>query len=160
MSTSMTRGEIEHFLRHQRTLILSTLKKDGAPVSHALWFLYTGDAIYVNVQAKSFKYRNILRDDRVCALVEAGERYLDLRGVMVQGRASRVDDPAEQARVDAENDAKTARIGDGMDGMPAWFQASRAKRLDRGDRVTLRISMDKVSSWDFSKVRDYYAQRA
>src|SRR5262249_19573550 len=102
MSTSMTREEIEHFLRNQRTLILSTLKKDGAPVSHALWFLYTGDAIYVNVQAKSFKYRNILRDDRVCALVEAGERYLDLRGVMVQGRASRVDDPAEQARVDAE----------------------------------------------------------
>ncbi|MBI3744899.1 MAG: pyridoxamine 5'-phosphate oxidase family protein [Chloroflexi bacterium] len=156
----MTPQEIDEFLHNQRTLILSTVKKDGAPVSHALWFFYTGDAIYVNIQAKSFKYKNILHDNRVCALVEAGEQYLQLRGVMVQGRATKVDDPVEKTKVDVERDAKTARIGDGMESMPAWFHESRSKRLDRGDRVMLRISLDKVTSWDFSKVREHYAKRA
>ena len=52
--------------------------------------------------------------------------------------------------------AKEQRIGSGLDEMPEWFPESRARRLDRGDRVLLRIPMERVFSWDFSKLRRHY----
>ncbi len=160
MATSMTSAEVTDFLRNQRTLILSTTKKSGSPVAHALWFFYLDGAVYFNIQAKSFKYKNIQRDNRVCCLIESGERYLDLKGVMIQGRCTPVTDPAEQERVEAARQEKNARISDGMTGMPAWFHGNRQQRLDRGDRVLLKVPLEQVTTWDFSKVRDYYAARA
>jgi hypothetical protein len=113
-------------------------------------------AVYFNIQSNSFKHKNIQRDNRVCCLVEAGEQYLQLKGVMIQGHCVEVTDPAERARVDAEREAKDARIGDGMAGTPAWFNESRQRRLDEGKRVLLKVPLEKVTSWDFSNVRDYY----
>ena len=52
------------------------------------------------------------------------------------------------------------RIGSGMEEMPGWFQQSRDRRRSRGDRVMLRISMDKVFSWDFGQTREHYARAA
>ena len=83
MSTSMTSEEVRDFLKSQRTLILSTVKKDGAPVAHALWFTYADDAVYFDTQSASFKARNIERDGRVCCLVEAGDADNFHGGLMV-----------------------------------------------------------------------------
>ena len=159
MATYLTAEETDEFLKNERTLVLSSLKKDGAPVAHALWFTYVDGAIYVNIQRRSFKYQNIQRDDRVCCLVEAGETYFDLKGVMIQGRAATVEDPALMERVRAAGDEKNARIGSGMEEMPGWFSGSRTRRLDRGDRVMLRISMDKVTTWNFAQVREHYLKK-
>jgi hypothetical protein len=41
--------------------------------------------------------------------------------------------------------------------VPEWFAGSRARRLDRGERVLLRIPMARVYAWDFSKLRARYA---
>lgn len=119
-----------------------------------------GGAVYFNIQSNSSKHKNIQRDNRVCCLVEAGEQYLQLKGVMIQGHCVEVADPAERARVDAEREAKDARIGDGMAGMPTWVNRSRQRRLDEGKRVLLKVRLEKVTSWDFSKVRDHYGGAA
>ncbi len=156
MATAMDPNAIATYLENQRTLILSTTKKDGSPVAHALWFVYCNGAVYFNIQAKSFKYKNIQRDNRVCCLVESGERYLDLKGVMIQGRCTAVTDPAEQEQHEKARQEKNARMGDGMDGMPEWFHGNRQQRLNRGDRVLLKVPLEKVTTWDFSKVADYY----
>jgi hypothetical protein len=152
----MDPNAIAPYLENQRALILSTTKKDGAPVAHALWFVYCNGVVYFNIQAKSFKYKNIQRDNRVCCLVESGERYLDLKGVMIQGRCTPVTDPAEVERYEQARQEKNRRIGDGMDGMPEWFHGNRQQRLNRGDRVLLKVPLEKVTTWDFSKVADYY----
>ncbi len=156
MATSMTPQEIQTFLESERTLILATTKKSGSPVMHALWFTYLDDAIYINIQSGSFKNRNIQRDNRVCCLVEAGESYLELRGVMIEGHARPVDDPEELARVQAAADRKAEQIGSGMEEMPAYFGQSRRRRLERGDRVMLRIPLEHVRTWDFGRVREHY----
>ncbi len=152
----MTPEEISELLENQRTLILATTRREGTPVMHALWFTYVDDAVYFNIQATSFKYKNIQRDDQVCCLVEAGEEYFDLRGAMIEGRATLVEDADERDRVQAAADAKNERIGSGLEQMPGYFSKSRRQRLERGDRVMIKVPLDHVRSWHFGKVRDHY----
>jgi hypothetical protein len=123
--------------------------------ARALVHLLDG-AVYVDTQAGSFKYRNVERDDRVCCLVEAGGSYLELRGVMIEGRASVVTDETERKRVQEALAAKAARIGSGLGEMPAHFSGSRRQRSERGERILLRIPLERVRSWDFGKVRQHY----
>jgi hypothetical protein len=94
----------------------------------------------------------------VCAVVEAGQAYFELRGVRVEGRCERVDDPDEIARVEAAQAEKERRIGSGMGELPGWFAESRGRRLARGERVLLRIPIERVYSWDFSKARKHYTR--
>ena len=156
MATRMTREEIYTFLDEQRTVVLVTLRENGWPVAHPLWFVRVGEAIYINTRSDSAKLRHVLADDRVCAVVEAGEGYFELRGVRLEGRCRTVEDAAEIARVHAAQAEKDERIGSGMEEMPEWFSGNRARRAERGDRVMLRLPMERVYSWDFSKVRRHY----
>src|SRR5262245_48670898 len=160
MATAMTPDDVREFLRTQRTLILSTLKRDGAPVSHALWFTYLDDAVYFDTQSASFKAGNIRRDPRVCCPVEAGETYFALRGVMIQGRCAPVDDPEEMRRVEAAAAEKSARIGSGIEELPSWFGANRQGRRSRGARVMFKVPLEKVTTWNFGQARDHYARVA
>lgn len=160
MATSMTPEEVREFLTAQRTLILSTLKRDGAPVSHALWFTFLDGAVYFDTQRESVKARNIRRDARVCCLVEAGESYFELRGVMIQGRCVPVEDPDEVQRVEAAAAEKNARIGSGIEDLPGWFSDSRRGRRSRGDRVLLKVPVEKVTTWNFGQARDHYSRIA
>ena len=159
MNTGMTPQELVEFLENQRTVILATTRKTGSPVMHAVWFVYVDNAIYINVQRSSFKFSNILRDPRVCALVEDGESYFELRGVSVEGEAAEVTDDIEILRVQDAQDKKHQRIGSGTEYMPAYFEQSREERLKRGDRVLVRIPMTLVRSWDFGKARSHYNER-
>ena len=61
MATSLTPEEVHEFLQNQRTLIVTTIKKDGAPISHAMWFTYLDNAIYFDTQSASLKARNAPR---------------------------------------------------------------------------------------------------
>jgi hypothetical protein len=160
MATSMTPAELFEFLQTQRTLILSTLRRSGAPISHALWFTYLDDAVYFDTQRESFKARNIRRDPRVCCLVEAGETYFALRGVMIQGRYLPVEDAEEIRRVELATAEKNERIGSGLEGLPSWFGENRAERRARGTRVLLKVPLEKVTTWNFGQVRDHYARTA
>jgi len=152
----MKPGQIREFLEKERTLVLATNKTDGAPVMHAMWFTYLDDAVYLDMKAGSFKHRNIQRDNRVCCLVEAGETYFQLRGVMIEGRATIVEGSDEQRRVRDAADAKSDRIGSGLEEMPAYFSKDRRERLDRGDRIMVRVPLDRVRTWDFGSVREHY----
>ena len=154
----MTAKEIDAFLDSQRTLLLVTLRPDGSPVAHPMWFARVGNAIYVNTRRDSLKWKNASRDPRVCAVVEEGESYFELRGVRIEGHSESVSDPAEIARVEEAQAEKERRIGSGTGEMPEWFSASRSRRLGRGDRVIVRIPMERIHSWDFSKVREHYVR--
>jgi nitroimidazol reductase NimA-like FMN-containing flavoprotein (pyridoxamine 5'-phosphate oxidase superfamily) len=157
MKTDMSAVEVEQFLASQRTLTLVTLRPDGSPVAHPLWFTQLEQSIYVDTRADSLKYKNILHDARVCVVVEAGESYFELRGVRVEGRCEAVTDTSEVALVQAAIAQKDAELGSGVSEMPAWFSKNRQQRRGRGERVILRIPMERVYSWDFGKVREHYA---
>jgi len=156
MNTEMTPQEMVDFLEGQRTLVVASLRPSGSPVMHAVWFVYLDNAVYINIQRSSFKFKNMLRDPRVSALVEDGESYFELRGVMIEGNAAEVSDDNEILRVQDAQDLKHQRIGSGTENMPAYFTKSREERLQRGDRVLVKIPMTKVRSWDFGKAKAHY----
>ena len=159
MTTGMSPGEIEEFLASQRTIVVTTLRRDGSPVAHPLWFVKLGTSVYVDTRTDSLKHRNILHDSRVCAVVESGESYLELRGVRIEGHCQPVTDREEIEHVQAALGEKDAKLGSGMAQMPDWFSESREQRRSRGDRVMLRIPMERIYSWDFSKVRGHYEKK-
>jgi len=158
MNTEMTDAERDHFLHTQRTLVVATTRASGSPVMHAVWFVYVDNAIYINIQRSSFKFKNIMRDARVCALVEDGESYFELRGVSVEANAVEVTDNAEIERVEQAMADKDQRIGSGMEAMPAHFRDSRKQRLGRGDRVLVKIPLERVRTWDFGKAKQHYSK--
>lgn len=156
MSTEMTSAEIRSFLDAERTLVLVTLRKDGSPIAHPMWFTLVDDGVYVDTRSDSLKVANIAADARVCAVVESGETYFELRGVRIEGRCRLVTHADEIARVHEKQAEKADRIGSGLEGMPEWFADSRSRRLGQGRRALLRIPMERVYSWDFSKARAHY----
>ena len=87
----MTKDEVESFLDSAQSLSVATLDKEGAPHLTALWFVRDGDNILFETYGKSQKVVNIKRDLRIALLCEAGETYIELRGVSIQGIAEIVD---------------------------------------------------------------------
>jgi hypothetical protein len=94
---------------------------------------------------KSQRIVNLRRDARITVLVEAGESYSDLRGVMIQGRAALDPDPNRVMAVylavtrKMEGDHVTAEAVDALFG----------RFRDKNTVVT--VHPEKVISWDHRK---------
>ena len=66
--------EQEEFLQENMFCILSTIRKDGAPQSTPVYYLYENGKLYISVTRTRAKTRNILRDPRVSLVVLKVER--------------------------------------------------------------------------------------
>jgi PPOX class probable F420-dependent enzyme len=139
----MTADERDEYLRRERTCRVATVNGDGSPHLSALWFVWDGEALWLNSIVKSQRWVNIERDPRVSVLVDGGEDFGELRGVELNGRVETVaevprtgnpnDDVAEPERLFGE---KYAGGQMGYDGRHAW----------------LKLLPDKIVSWDFRKI--------
>ncbi len=90
---TMTADEIEAFLVEQKVATMATMHPDGSIHAVAMWYGFLDGVLTVETKAKSQKVQNLRRDPRITFLVEAGERYEELRGVEIVGRARIIDDP-------------------------------------------------------------------
>ena len=79
-------------LERAHTGVLTTLRRDGVPISLPVWFVVLDRRIYVSGPAHTKKFARVRRDPRVSFLVESGERWIDLLGVHLTGTARIVDD--------------------------------------------------------------------
>jgi hypothetical protein len=61
---------------------LVTLRKNGRPIALPVWFVVLDQKIYITTRGK--KLARIRRDNRCSFLVEAGERWAELRAVHVE----------------------------------------------------------------------------
>jgi PPOX class probable F420-dependent enzyme len=80
----MTPEEAAAFLEEERTVTCATNGRDGFPHLMPLWYVVRDGTIWAWTYAKSQKVRNLERDPRATLQVEAGERYDELRGLMVR----------------------------------------------------------------------------
>ena len=85
----MTVPEILELLREPHTGVLSTIGPGGFPHSVGIYYVLEEDPVELHmwVYAKSQKAVNVRRNPLASLLVESGEPYQDLRGVLVTGRA-------------------------------------------------------------------------
>ncbi|MGV9627206.1 pyridoxamine 5'-phosphate oxidase family protein [Streptomyces sp. NPDC003487] len=140
----MTPGELDAFLAEQRTCRVATVSADGAPHVSALWFLWDGTALWLYSVVRSKRWADLRRDPRVALAVDTGEDYGELRGVELSGAVEVVGEVPRTGELCAELDAVETRFARkyfGLDMLP-----------HDGRHAWLRLTPDKVVSWDFRKL--------
>jgi PPOX class probable F420-dependent enzyme len=85
---AMTDAEVLSFLEQERVVTCATLGSDGWPHLMPLWYVVREGELWAWTYAKSQKVRNLERDARCTLQVEAGDSYLELRGVMMKCAAA------------------------------------------------------------------------
>src|ERR1700730_8874494 len=95
MGIRLTPDEAWAAVSAAHTGILTTLRRDGMPVSTPVWFAVIDRKIYARTRATSKKVARARRDDRATFLVEAGLRWAELLAVHLSGHVSLIeqDDP-------------------------------------------------------------------
>jgi PPOX class probable F420-dependent enzyme len=144
----MNDEEIRAFLEEQRTLQVATIDHDGWPHLIAMWYVLIDDQVVFWTYAKSQKIVNLRRDDRLTCLVETGERYDELRGVQIKGRAIISDDRETVQRIgEAIWERYTGPLNDTTRQM---VTAQAAKR------VVISVKSVEIVSWDHRKLGGSY----
>lgn len=144
----MNDEEIRAFLEGQRTVQIATNDHDGWPHLVAMWYVLINDQIVFWTYAKSQKAANLRRDDKLTCLVEAGERYEELRGVQIKGRAIINDDHETVQRIgEVIYERYTGPLNDTTRQMVV---AQAAKR------VVVFVEPKEIVSWDHRKLGGGY----
>jgi general stress protein 26 len=144
----MTSEEIERFLLEPHVAVLSTIDGHGFPHSVGMYYLPTQESILMYPYGKSQKVVNVRRDPRCAVLIEAGTPYQDLRGVLIRGNASVVED---RERVFELGKDLYDRYWLPATGVPFDDGPIETVRHQSQKRVCLVIAREQVASWDHSK---------
>ncbi len=141
---AMSAEEVDAYLRTARTCHAATVLGDGAPHVSPLWFVWDGQALWLNSVVKSQRWANLMRDQRVAVVVDGGEGFMELHGVEIHGRVEVVGDVPRSATPMDETAVAEQLWGD-------KYMGGRAFIAD-GGHAWLRVSPEKLVSWDFRKM--------
>lgn len=148
MGIRLTDDEAWDFIAAAHTSILTTLRRDGWPVTLPLWHVVHDGAIYVGTPERSKKVTRIRNDDRGCLLVERGEAWVELAAVEVPVRAT-VLDPGEESDAAMEIfDAKYAAFRPPQQRMP-----DATKQHYAGQAVIRLDPAGRFLTWDNARIR-------
>jgi PPOX class probable F420-dependent enzyme len=144
----MTPDEVDAFLAGRNTMNLATIGPDGRPHLVAMWYGFLDGAPAVWTYGKSQKVLNLRRDPRITGLVETGETYDQLKGVELVGNARILDDRDSIMAVGRN-------VYERYNG--AWTDdAAPALEIMGAKRVAIVIDVEKIVSWDHSKLGGTY----
>ncbi len=148
MDLRMSANKIKEYLDKARTARLATVNLKGKPHVVPVWFYYDGETIFLGTPSSSKKVRNIKENDRVALVADSGESYQDIKGVLIDGKASLV--PKEDAlRIMNSVIPKFMKKYFGSVEHP---MAKQVMERHRREGVLIRITPEKISSWDYSKM--------
>lgn len=145
----LTSAEQAAFLHEQRVVVCATNGIRGWPHLMPLWYVVRGEEIWSWTYGKSQKVRNLERDPRATLQVEDGERYEELRGVMIEAQTELHRDLDTVSALGAELITRYAG-GDSTSEIEAAVRAQAAKR------VALRFRPERITSWDHRKLAGGY----
>jgi nitroimidazol reductase NimA-like FMN-containing flavoprotein (pyridoxamine 5'-phosphate oxidase superfamily) len=145
----MSPEEVSSFLDEERVVICASHGPRGWPHLMPLWYLVRNGDIWTWSYAKSQKVRNLERDARATLQVEAGDRYDQLRGVMIEAETV--------IHRDAE---RTVRFGlelfERYGGEAARSAAEEMVRSQAPKRVLLQFRARRTASFDHRKLGGVY----
>jgi len=149
MSLRLSDDEIWAFVTDAHTGVMTTLRRDGAPVALPVWFACVDRLIYVHTRGK--KLLRIANDPRASFLVESGEAWADLKAVHFTGTAALAAlSPELLARVEAESSRKYDPFRTPASAMPEATARHYASTMQ-----WVRFTPDsRVLSWDNRKIGD------
>src|SRR5207253_5866924 len=78
----MSDTEVAQFLNERHTMSVATNGRDSYPHLVAMWYGFLDGKPAFWTYARSQKTRNLERDNRITCMIEDGDSYATLRGVM------------------------------------------------------------------------------
>ena len=102
-----------------------------------------GASLWLTSVVKSQRWTDLERDPRVSVVIDAGHGYGELRGVELIGSVSPIGEVPRTAAPDPELETPERMFGDKYSG--GTFTAD-------GRHAWLRLTPDKIVSWDFRKL--------
>lgn len=142
-------AEQRRYLAEAMTIILVSNGRDGYPHAVPMWFSVDEDGcIYMTTYGRSQKAVNLRRDPKVALLVESGLRYDQLKGVLIRGHAEVLEDLELAVRTLIRIQTKhTGALAEGVEDV---------MRQQARKRVVLKITPERIASWDHAKLGGTY----
>lgn len=139
---AMTPDEVDVFLAEERTCRVATTGATG-PHATPLWYVWHGGALWLTSLSRSQRWTDLQNDPRVAVVVDAGVEFGELRGVELRGTVEVVGEVPRTGEPVPELEGPEQAFADryfngswGNDGRHAW----------------LRLTPEKITSWDFRKM--------
>ncbi|RCG32351.1 pyridoxamine 5'-phosphate oxidase [Sphaerisporangium album] len=145
---AMSEDEVTAFLAESRKLQLGTINPDGTPHLVTMFYGLLDGRIAFWTYAKAQKRLNIERDPRVSCLVEVGDDYFGLRGVLVYGTARLMDEREAVLSVGMTVTRRMTGLAEDevTEDIRAYVEHTGRKR------VAYVVEPGRVVSWDHRKL--------
>jgi len=149
----MSDDEVRSFLNASKTIILNSIGPGGYPHPMPMWFGLDPDgSVRMTTFRASQKVKNLKRDPRVSLLVESGEEYSELMGVVFYGKAEVIDDidAVTKTLISASTRGQPPLTPEAREGMAKVMAKTASKR------VCILLKPERVVSWDHRKLGGTY----
>lgn len=143
---AMTQDEADELLASQHKVQLATNGPGGFPHLVTMYYALVDGLITFWTYRTSQKALNLERDPRISCLVEVGEQYFDLKGVLVQGTARRIEDPAVVVEIGRRITAVFSEPTAQGEAPTQYVERAASKRFGYAVEPT------RVISWDHAKL--------
>ena len=143
-SIRMSDEEVATFIEQQRSATIATIGPSGLPHLVAMWYAVIDGQVWIETKAKSQKVVNLRRNDSFSFLVEDGLTYDQLRGVSLEGRGVIVEDADALWKVGVS--VFERYTGPYTEELRPFVEVMINKR------VTVRLDVERVRSWDHRKL--------
>jgi len=152
---TMSPDELRSFLEEGRTLLVASLHRDGRPHLVPMWYVMEDGKVVYRSFTRSQKIVNLRRDPRLSVLVERGEAYAELQGVMIEGHARLIDDPAYVLALYGKMAAKYAMVGPEPKVLsPEELESAFGRYASKNTAVV--VEPVRVTTWDHTKLAGAY----
>ena len=147
----MTPQEVQQFLSSNTVLEVATIGTDGWPHLAPMWYVMDNGNIVFRSFTKSQKIVNLQRNPKLSVLVETGDDYSQLQGVMIKGTARLVTDPDYVITIYGGLAAKYPMINDTPVELDAAALDAAFGRFAAKNTAVI-VEPDKIITWDHTKL--------
>jgi PPOX class probable F420-dependent enzyme len=142
----MSENEVAAIVGEQKKLQLATINPDGSPHLVTMFYGLDDDGrITFWTYRSSQKAKNLERDPRVTCLIEQGEDYFDLRGVMLYGTVTTLTEPKDVRTIGGMVVRRMMDLEDD-DAIAPYVEQTAAKRWG------YIVEPGRAVSWDHRKL--------
>ena len=145
LDLSLSVKELDAYLAERRAARVATVGPDGTAHVVPLWFVWHGGALFLNSTLGNPTVEHMLRTGTAAAVIDDGDEYEELRGVVLRGRVERLGDTAPP-------DVERAWSNKYMGGSEVPYRRWR-------NRTWFRLTPVRTASWDFRKIPAAKARR-
>jgi PPOX class probable F420-dependent enzyme len=138
----LSASEIDEFLDLRLIANLASINPNGSVHLVAMWFRRDGDAILFPTSSQTRKARNLRRHPQATAMIDRSRAGLDLRGVQIKGSVELVEGPQARRLNHSIHERYIAPVGLADEQVAAY--------LTQGDDITVRLSIERVTSWNLA----------